>query len=1046
MGNLIHLGCRSAIRCMAIALVCLAAVVPLRAQSVDWKEGGYARWQNILVSSSKEWDSARDTFSVVLRVFDKVAPIDTVSLLVYYPASITEVQNRPAITIRIDGYKGKGTQIAKATKAFYRTTGNRLASNESGDVATITTTAFDTLNQSVAGSFDVQCTYVDAENSSNNQKFQIRGVFRIRGFVIEPADVGLKQGEAITYRVLTAPGAFVGVVEGTSTQPVIADAHGVASYTRTLSASQAVTPIELSFITSTGATAGASRTIYVDTSFAKPVVLPLPNRRGYQLQACRNASDKRNNRRRAEFGRPENFRAVNYKDSNSISSVELHRLPIDSLHTTSTTATLAGISVKTDIMIAAQTDTVLANRAAADSALVQWLRAKEYRALGAVRDDSVAMKISGGVFNGKTVHIPCRRQPFEKKEERESLDGTRTAALHTVRGEIVALNWGVAPAGVFSARRARGLLLLGVTTKIDQRTSDSSMITLQNPLLLGRIHTGAISAATACDSLNATMLRKVKDSLSGAVPEYLLLYDYTADYTVSPDSIDNINQYDRGASDDLPVRHGYKGGNACGASSLTMALSTLLPVASRPTLSQAYHNSLQIGLRKSDATTASVVPDDTEQAFLWERATRWLWGDTVSTGMCLTNTDSPVYSCRKFNPDMSDNTLDALLRPAYGMRKWTEVDGWLALKRPVLIGTYLGTGVNPGGGHVILLLGVGNNPEVRKMLRSMGVDTNYYIVADPAGHFYANPDAGGMNAGHYGLAGKLDSLCVGMSHSGWFGIYPRDRFRLRAGNTDSTRYTLSFFNDSTVYVRVRSRCTAASNCATNGFGGKVPDVQAGASQEDVPPTLSVVIVDNEGRRTGMNADGSTVQDIPGSEVNIAFGEEEGGDNSNGFEVQLRDALVIGLRNPGPGAYKVEVTGIDETAYDVDIVMHNVAKIAYDHRSERDTVEVNQKKEYDILIPTDVIEEGEHRNRLLRSSYPEPVNSVATVEFALDRPQHVRLGVVNMMGAEVAVLMDGYTDAGMHFARWNTETVPAGVYFCRIEADGIVEVRRITVLR
>ncbi len=395
---------------------------------------------------------------------------------------------------------------------------------------------------------------------------------------------------------------------------------------------------------------------------------------------------------------------------------------------------------------------------------------------------------------------------------------------------------------------------------------------------------------------------------------------------------------------------------------------------------------------------------------------------------------------------MSDGNLDALLRPAYGMRQWTEVDGWLAQKRPVLIGTYLGTGVNRGGGHVILLLGAGSNPNVRKMLRSMNLDTNYYIVADPAGHFYANPAAGGMNTGHYGLAGRLDSLAIGISHSGWFGIYPRDQFRLRAGNEDSTRYTLSFFNDSTVYVRVRNRCTFATNCLTNGIDGKGgPDIQNGTS-EDVPAVVAVMITDSEGRRTGMNADGSVVREIPGSQVDIAFGEEEGGDESEGSEIVLRDALAIGLRNPDPGSYKVEITGIDPTVYDVDIVMHNVAKIAYDRRRERDTVEANEKKEYEILIPSDIIEEGEPRNRMLRRTYPEPADAVATVEFELEQSRHVRLGIVNMMGVEVAVLMDEYTGAGTHFARWNTEQVPTGVYFCRIEVDGVVEVRRITVMR
>lgn len=1036
-------GRSAVVRSVLAFVLCVVATVQLYSQSVDWKEGGTVRWQ--ATGSEKVWDSELDTFDVVFRVFDKASPIDTISLLVYYPESITAVQGRPAITIRLDGIKGAGSYIAKQTKAFYRTTDNRLATNESGDAVKLKISVFDTVNQAAAGAFDMECTYTDPVNNRKT-KFRVRGGYRVRGFVIEPADVALNRGEEVKWKILATPRATVEISHGSSTQQVRADSSGIATYTYKLPASQPVEPVELSFRTSTTSTASVVRTVYVDTSFARPVVLRFPDKRGFQVQAFKDQATLNKRRRRAEFNRPEHFRATNFKVTDTACSVELWRLPIDSVRTVGTTATLAGVSVKTDVMIAAKSDTSLANRAAPDSALVQWLRARELKAVGAIRNDSVAIKINGGVYDGKTVRIPCRRQRFEKQEVLDTATGT-VAALHTVRGELVAVNWGIAPAGVFDARRARGLLLLGVTTTIDQRTTDSTRIRLNNRAMLGLVHTGSTTAVIACDSLNAIFMKKAKDSLTGMVPEYLLLYDFSAAATVSPDSIDNINQYDRGEQADLPVRYSYKGGNACGASSLTMALSTLLPGEARG-IREVYHNALQIGLNKSDATTATVVPPETEQAFLWERAARWLWGDTVSAGMCLTSSSASVYTCRLFSPDLSGGGLDARLRPAYGMRTWDEVDSWLAAKRPVLIGTFLGTGTAPSGGHVILLLGVGNNPDVRKMLASAGADTNYYIVADPAGHFYANPDGSGMNAGHYGLAGKLDSLALGMSHSGWFGIYPRDKFRLRAGTEDSTRRTLSFFNDSAVYVRLRSRCTFATNCAKRiEGGGKIPDVITGVEQQqDVPPAVAIALRDSEGRRTGMNADGSLVREIPGSEVNISAGEEEGGDGADGYEVQLRDALLIGLRAPEPGQYTVEVTGLESTEYDVDIVMYSVAKIDYSRRSERDTVEPNEKREYDILIPTDVGESKEQSNHLLRTTYPEPAASVANVEFAVERPQQVRLSIVNMMGSEIAVLLDGYVDAGAHLARWDTGAVPAGVYFCRLETNGAVEVRKITVIK
>lgn len=58
---------------------------------------------------------------------------------------------------------------------------------------------------------------------------------------------------------------------------------------------------------------------------------------------------------------------------------------------------------------------------------------------------------------------------------------------------------------------------------------------------------------------------------------------------------------------------------------------------------------------------------------------------------------------------------------------------------------------------------------------------------------------------------------------------------------------------------------------------------------------------------------------------------------------------------------------------------------------------------------------------------------------------------NILGEEIGVLTSTVFQDGMYTATWNGRTVdggpvPAGVYFVRIQSEGIQEVRKIIVVR
>lgn len=70
---------------------------------------------------------------------------------------------------------------------------------------------------------------------------------------------------------------------------------------------------------------------------------------------------------------------------------------------------------------------------------------------------------------------------------------------------------------------------------------------------------------------------------------------------------------------------------------------------------------------------------------------------------------------------------------------------------------------------------------------------------------------------------------------------------------------------------------------------------------------------------------------------------------------------------------------------------------------------------------------------LKSAYPNPVQASAHIGFELPAPAPVKLSVFDVLGREVAVLVDEVLPAGRHELTVDTEGWPAGVYFYTLQS-------------
>ncbi|MCF7797473.1 MAG: T9SS type A sorting domain-containing protein [Lentisphaeria bacterium] len=98
--------------------------------------------------------------------------------------------------------------------------------------------------------------------------------------------------------------------------------------------------------------------------------------------------------------------------------------------------------------------------------------------------------------------------------------------------------------------------------------------------------------------------------------------------------------------------------------------------------------------------------------------------------------------------------------------------------------------------------------------------------------------------------------------------------------------------------------------------------------------------------------------------------------------------------------------------------------------------------------TDVADEGRVRpdGFMLDQNYPNPFNPTTTLAFDLPVNGQVQLAVYDLMGREVANLVNGYMTAGHHEVRFDASNLASGMYFYKMNAGSYSAVRKMMLMK
>lgn len=83
---------------------------------------------------------------------------------------------------------------------------------------------------------------------------------------------------------------------------------------------------------------------------------------------------------------------------------------------------------------------------------------------------------------------------------------------------------------------------------------------------------------------------------------------------------------------------------------------------------------------------------------------------------------------------------------------------------------------------------------------------------------------------------------------------------------------------------------------------------------------------------------------------------------------------------------------------------------------------------------------------LEQNYPNPFNVFTVIRFNLPVESHVRVKIYDLSGRLVEILINNYKNAGYHRVTWEAADFPSGVYFARLETEGVSENIKLVLLK
>jgi hypothetical protein len=105
----------------------------------------------------------------------------------------------------------------------------------------------------------------------------------------------------------------------------------------------------------------------------------------------------------------------------------------------------------------------------------------------------------------------------------------------------------------------------------------------------------------------------------------------------------------------------------------------------------------------------------------------------------------------------------------------------------------------------------------------------------------------------------------------------------------------------------------------------------------------------------------------------------------------------------------------------------------------------------LAVPTNIVTSVERSpeipsNYSLDQNYPNPFNPSTTIRYSLPHSEYVKLFIYDILGRQVALLVDNRQDAGVYEILFDASLFPSGVYFYRLNTSTFTQTKKMMMLK
>ncbi|HMS32748.1 MAG TPA: T9SS type A sorting domain-containing protein [Ignavibacteria bacterium] len=161
-------------------------------------------------------------------------------------------------------------------------------------------------------------------------------------------------------------------------------------------------------------------------------------------------------------------------------------------------------------------------------------------------------------------------------------------------------------------------------------------------------------------------------------------------------------------------------------------------------------------------------------------------------------------------------------------------------------------------------------------------------------------------------------------------------------------------------------------------------------------------------------------------------------NNSTFQIERKSFSSDGWTVIG----NVTGNGTSNVAHDYLFNDRNLSSGMYSYRLKQ--IDFNGNFEYHNLNAEVIV--GTPKDFSLSQNYPNPFNPSTTINFDMPKGGFVSLKVYNTSGIEVATLVNETRSAGYHSVSFNASALSSGVYYYRLESNGISKTMKMALIK